>query len=268
MRRAGCSRRRLERAFLGVFEHGHRLIASDVGKTVEVLFQVEAAFEIGEQAIHRHAGALKTGCPAKALRVNPDRHFRRIVECRARFHLAVKLAKSSCLSVVNSCKGSGDEQERELGSSVSACAGLTPSTGTWLRLPASILRAEGSSISKNIRHPNSPGASAAGIHQCREKERAEMPTIVGLILSRRTPNGTRSWRFIVKLPFDDQLSERPVVRPSDIFPRSTQIKLIGLMTSDDRVIWESAKQRGYAIVTKDWGFLGIECFAWAPATVN
>ena len=42
------SRCGLEREFLGVFEHGHRLFARDVWKTVEVLVQIEAAFEIGE----------------------------------------------------------------------------------------------------------------------------------------------------------------------------------------------------------------------------
>src|SRR5208337_277880 len=60
--------------------------------------QTEAAFEIGEQAVHRHAGALEAGRPAKALRINPDRHFPRIVQWQVRFHLGVNLAESCCLS--------------------------------------------------------------------------------------------------------------------------------------------------------------------------
>ena len=91
-RRAEPSRCRLKRKFLGVSEHGHRLLAGDVWKTVEVLVETEAPFEIGEQAVHRHAGALKAGRPAKALRINPDRHFRRIIQWQARFHLEVNLA--------------------------------------------------------------------------------------------------------------------------------------------------------------------------------
>src|ERR1043166_8825559 len=100
-RRARCSRCGLERELLGVFEHGHRLLAGDVWKTVEVLVETKAAFEIGEQAVHRHAGALETGCPAKALRINPDRHFRRIIQWQARFHVRVNLAESCSLSVGN-----------------------------------------------------------------------------------------------------------------------------------------------------------------------
>jgi hypothetical protein len=38
----------LARKFPGVFEHGYRLFARDVWKTVEVFVQPEAAFEIGE----------------------------------------------------------------------------------------------------------------------------------------------------------------------------------------------------------------------------
>ncbi len=92
-RRAESSRCGQERQFLGVFEHGHRLLPRDVWKTIQVLVQAEAAFKIGEQAVHRHTCALKARRPAKALRINPDRHPRRIAQWQARFHLVANLAE-------------------------------------------------------------------------------------------------------------------------------------------------------------------------------
>ena len=81
----------------GVENYDVRLLVGDVWKTVEVLVQTEAAFEIGEQAVHRDAGTFEARSPAKALRISPDRHFRRIVQWQARFHLGVNLAESCSL---------------------------------------------------------------------------------------------------------------------------------------------------------------------------
>ena len=86
-RKAELSSGALEGQFLGVFEHGYRLLMRDVGKTINVIIEAEAAFEVDEQAVHGHAGAHETGRTPKALRIHPDRHIRRIVLRRTRFHM-------------------------------------------------------------------------------------------------------------------------------------------------------------------------------------
>src|SRR5437879_13014235 len=74
-RRSCC---RLERQLVRVFEHGHRLLTRYIRETIEVLVKAQAAFQVGEQAVHRHTGALKTRRATQPIRINPDRHFRRI----------------------------------------------------------------------------------------------------------------------------------------------------------------------------------------------
>jgi len=58
----------------------------------------------------------------------------------------------------------------------------------------------------------------------------------------------------MKLLFDHHLSHKLVRRLTDIFPESTQTRLLGLATADDAVIWEHAKQHGFVVVTLDADF--------------
>jgi hypothetical protein len=48
---------------VGVFQHGHGLLVCHVWKTIEVFVEAQAAFQVGEQAVHWHAVPLKQGAP-------------------------------------------------------------------------------------------------------------------------------------------------------------------------------------------------------------
>jgi predicted nuclease of predicted toxin-antitoxin system len=58
----------------------------------------------------------------------------------------------------------------------------------------------------------------------------------------------------VKLLLDENVSDRIVDRIADLFPGSTHIKSVGLMEADDRIVWDWAKQHGFAIASKDTDF--------------
>ena len=58
----------------------------------------------------------------------------------------------------------------------------------------------------------------------------------------------------MKLLLDENLSDRIIPRILDLFPESTHIKAVGLKHTDDSVISEWAKQRGFTIVSKDTDF--------------
>src|ERR1035438_1634528 len=100
-RRAEFSRCGPEREFVGVFQHAYRLLTGHVRKTIEIVVEAEAAFEVGEQTVHRHTRPLKTRRAAEALRINPDRHFRWIAQWQTRFHLVVNVAEGHLLSAAN-----------------------------------------------------------------------------------------------------------------------------------------------------------------------
>ena|SRR5215831_15659179 len=55
----------------------------------------------------------------------------------------------------------------------------------------------------------------------------------------------------MKLLFDHNLSPRLVKRLADLYPDSTHVYLIGMDRVDDDIIWEYARNNGYAIVSKD-----------------
>ena len=50
-----------------VFEDGHGLLTRHIRKTIEVFVEAQAAFQIGEQAVHRHAGDTYWPAVMKAL---------------------------------------------------------------------------------------------------------------------------------------------------------------------------------------------------------
>ncbi len=55
----------------------------------------------------------------------------------------------------------------------------------------------------------------------------------------------------MKLLFDHNLSPRLVQRLIDLFPSSTHVYLLGLEETDDREIWDYAKNHNFTIVTRD-----------------
>jgi predicted nuclease of predicted toxin-antitoxin system len=58
----------------------------------------------------------------------------------------------------------------------------------------------------------------------------------------------------MKLLFDQNLSSGLVRRLSDLFPESSHVKNLDMMTSDDDAIWIHARDSGFTIVSKDSDF--------------
>jgi predicted nuclease of predicted toxin-antitoxin system len=52
-----------------------------------------------------------------------------------------------------------------------------------------------------------------------------------------------------------------------VFPGSTQVRLIGLETADDRTIWQYARDHGFAIVTQDSDFHELAALYGAPPKI-
>jgi predicted nuclease of predicted toxin-antitoxin system len=55
----------------------------------------------------------------------------------------------------------------------------------------------------------------------------------------------------MKLLFDQNLSFKLCRNLVDLFPDSTQARMIGLDRADDPVLWEYAKANGFVLVSKD-----------------
>ena len=58
----------------------------------------------------------------------------------------------------------------------------------------------------------------------------------------------------MKLLLDENLSDRIIQRIIDLYPNSQHIKTLGLINTDDAIIWEYAKTNGFVIVSKDADF--------------
>lgn len=71
----------------------------------------------------------------------------------------------------------------------------------------------------------------------------------------------------MKLLFDQNLSGDLVRRLSDLYPESTHVKHLGMMSSDDGVIWAYARERGFVIVSKDSDFQQRSLVFGAPPKV-
>ena len=58
----------------------------------------------------------------------------------------------------------------------------------------------------------------------------------------------------MKLLLDENLSDRNIHRIIDLYPNSQHVKTLGLINTDDAIIWEYAKTNGFVIVSKDADF--------------
>lgn len=58
----------------------------------------------------------------------------------------------------------------------------------------------------------------------------------------------------MKLLFDENISHKLVRALADLYPDCAHPRDIGLKTSDDRLIWEHAKNNDFMIVSKDSDF--------------
>ncbi len=71
----------------------------------------------------------------------------------------------------------------------------------------------------------------------------------------------------MKLLFDQNLSPRLVALLIDLFPGSAHVRDVGLASADDLVVWEHAKQGGFAIVSKDADFRQLSFLHGFPPKV-
>jgi predicted nuclease of predicted toxin-antitoxin system len=71
----------------------------------------------------------------------------------------------------------------------------------------------------------------------------------------------------MKLVFDENLSFKLAERLSDLFPGSTQVRLIGFSGTDDRTIWNHAKINGFALVSRDVDFAEMATLLGPPPKV-
>ena len=58
----------------------------------------------------------------------------------------------------------------------------------------------------------------------------------------------------MKLLLDENLSDRIIHRIVDLYPHSEHLKTLGLINTDDGLIWKYAKANDFVIVSKDSDF--------------
>jgi predicted nuclease of predicted toxin-antitoxin system len=58
----------------------------------------------------------------------------------------------------------------------------------------------------------------------------------------------------MKLLFDQNLSFKLCETLADLFPGSSQVRLLGLAEADDSVLWQHAKANTFVLVTQDSDF--------------
>jgi predicted nuclease of predicted toxin-antitoxin system len=68
----------------------------------------------------------------------------------------------------------------------------------------------------------------------------------------------------MKLLFDHHLSHKLVQRLADLFPDSTQTRLLGMATTQDQAIWEYARQHGFILVSLDADFYDMSLLRGHP----
>jgi predicted nuclease of predicted toxin-antitoxin system len=71
----------------------------------------------------------------------------------------------------------------------------------------------------------------------------------------------------MRLLFDQNLSFRLADKLRDLFPGSSQVRLLGLDRAPDEQIWEAAKREGYVIVTQDVDFVNLSLLRGPPPEV-
>ena len=71
----------------------------------------------------------------------------------------------------------------------------------------------------------------------------------------------------MKLLFDENLSFKLCRQLNDLFPGSSQVRLLGLERAEDRAIWDYAKAKGFVLVTLDADFVDMAGVLGAPPKV-
>ena len=71
----------------------------------------------------------------------------------------------------------------------------------------------------------------------------------------------------MKLLFDHNLSHKLCRHLVDLFPDSTQTRLISFESAPDQVLWEYARINGFAVVTLDKDFSDLAMLRGAPPKI-
>ncbi|HKH33548.1 MAG TPA: DUF5615 family PIN-like protein [Beijerinckiaceae bacterium] len=71
----------------------------------------------------------------------------------------------------------------------------------------------------------------------------------------------------MKLLFDENLSFKLAERLSDLFPGSSQVRLIGLSRADDRTVWNYARTHDFMLVSRDVDFAEMAALLGPPPKV-
>jgi predicted nuclease of predicted toxin-antitoxin system len=71
----------------------------------------------------------------------------------------------------------------------------------------------------------------------------------------------------MRLLFDQNLSFKLCRRLADVFPESTQVRLLGMAEADDRSIWEYAKTGGFVLVSQDVDFADMATLYGPPPKI-
>jgi len=71
----------------------------------------------------------------------------------------------------------------------------------------------------------------------------------------------------MKLLFDQNLSFKLCHHLADLFPGSSQVRLLGLAEADDKAIWELAKAGGFTLVSHDSDFAEIAGLRGPPPKI-
>lgn len=71
----------------------------------------------------------------------------------------------------------------------------------------------------------------------------------------------------MKLPFDQNLSFKLCQIVADLFPESKHVRLLGSSEVGDRVLWDYARENGFAIVSQDADFAEMAILLRSPPKV-
>lgn len=71
----------------------------------------------------------------------------------------------------------------------------------------------------------------------------------------------------MKLLFDQNLSFKLCQQLADLFPNSSQVRLLGLAQADDKAIWQHAKTNAFTLVTQDSDFADMATLYGHPPKV-
>ena len=71
----------------------------------------------------------------------------------------------------------------------------------------------------------------------------------------------------MKLLFGHNLSHKLVRRLADVFPDSSQTRLLGMAQSADTAVWEFAKTNGFVVATLDKDFSDLSMLRGHPPKV-